>query len=324
MGQIHTALADYISPSLTFLSLPILLEQGKPVEDIFAGPILDHGFLDDAQLQQFDRKTELHTSDLIRIILGLPGVSAVKHITLTGSQARDQEWALDLNSQLTPRLQSLEPTVQAGNIKFYKGQILCELDFTQIQQTLSVFATSQSQSSTSQRPPAKSLDLPIPMGDYRELSDYESVQSEFPVAYGIGEIGLPASASLERKAQAKQLQAYLMVFDQLLANYFAQLDHVRDLFSLSITQIQTYFSQNIAHFPGGKEILQAAYTDYLNYSSADTALDLDRKNRFLDHLIAQYGETFTNHSLLYPNTLLSDPLLKRKADFARDSSQVSG
>ncbi|WP_299409868.1 hypothetical protein [Acaryochloris sp. IP29b_bin.148] len=323
MGQIHTALTDYISPSLPFLSLPTLLEQGKPVEDIFAGPILDHGFLDDAQLQQFERKTELHTSDLIRIILDLPGVNAVKHITLTGSQAKDQEWALDLNSQLTPRLHSLEPTVQAGNIKFYKGQILCELDFAQVQQTLSVLAPSQPQSSTSQRPPASSLDLPIPTGDYRELSDYVSVQSEFPVTYGIGEIGLPASASPERKAQAKQLQAYLMVFDQLLANYFAQLDHARDLFSLSNTQIQTYFSQSIAHFPGGNEILQATYKDYLNDSSAETAVDLDRKNRLLDHLIAQYGETFTNHSLLYPNTFLSDTLLKRKADFARDYRQIS-
>ena len=314
MEQIYTALANHISPSLPFLSLPTLLEQGKPVEDIFTGPILDHGFLDDNQVQKFDRKTELYTSDLIRIILDMPGVTAVKRITLSGSQANDQAWALNLNPQLTPRLQSLESA--AGSIKFYKGQILCELE-KQIKQPLA-------QPSTSQRLPASSLDLPIPTGNYRELSNYESVQSEFPVTYGIGEIGLPASASPERKAQAKQLQAYLMVFDQLLANYFAQLDHIKVLFSLDTTQILTYFSQSIAHFPGGKEVLKATYADYLKRSDAEKKVDQDRKNRLLEHLLAQYGETFTNHSLLYPtNPTLSDNFLKLKADFARDYRQVS-
>ncbi|MGD1951209.1 MAG: hypothetical protein ACFB14_16390 [Leptolyngbyaceae cyanobacterium] len=321
MGLIHKALADYISPSLPFLSLPVLLEQGKPVEDIFSGPALDYGFLDNDQLQQFGRKTELHTSDLIRIILDMPGVNAVKRITLSGSQAKLQEWALDLDPQLTPRLKSLEKTVQEENIQFYKGQILCELDVEQIQPAMSL-ATSQSSSIELSLPPDDSLNLSVPMGNYRELADYESVQSEFPLTYGIGEMGLPASASPERKAQAKQLQAYLMVFDQLLANYFAQLDHIRDLFSLDTAQIQTYFSQNIAHFPGAQEILQATYAQYLT-SSADATVELDRQSRLLDHLIAQYGETFTNSSLLYPNSPLSNTILDRKAAFAQDYRQVS-
>ncbi|MEM9903557.1 MAG: hypothetical protein AAF921_00840 [Cyanobacteria bacterium P01_D01_bin.44] len=314
MGQIHTALAYYISPFLPFLRLPALLARGTPVEDIFSGPMLDHGFLDDAQVQQFDRKTELYTSDLIRIILDIPGVTTVRHMTLTSQGTAPQEWALKLDSQLTPRLKSLGQTIQAGDIKFYKGQI---------EQPLATPTQSQTPPSSSQSSIPSNLDLPIPTGDYRELSNYTSVQSEFPLTYGIGEIGLPASALSERKAEAKQLQAYLMVFDQLLANYFAQLDHVRDLFSLNTDQIQTYFSQSIAHFPGGKEILQATYADHRKQASTDAKIDLDRKNRLLDHLIAQYGETFTNHSLLYPNQSSSDTLLKRKTDFARDYRQVS-
>ncbi|MEM1255797.1 MAG: hypothetical protein AAGI69_25440 [Cyanobacteria bacterium P01_H01_bin.21] len=321
MGLIHKSLADYISPSLPFLSLPVLLEQGKPVEDIFSGPALDHGFLDNDQLQQFDRKTELHASDLIRIILDMPGVNAVKRITLSGSQATLQEWVLDLDPQLTPRLKSLEKTVQEKNIQFYKGQILCELDVDQIQPAISL-AAPQSQSVALSLPPDDSLDLSVPMGNYRELADYESVQSEFPLTYGISEMGLPTSASPERKAQAKQLQAYLMVFDQLLANYFAQLDHIKDLFSLDTAQIRTYFSKNIAHFPGAQEILQATYAQYLA-SSADATVELDRQSRLLDHLIAQYGETFTNPSLLYPNSPLSNTTLDRKAAFAQDYRQVS-
>ena len=318
MGQIHMALAHHISPSLPFLSLQTLLDQGKPVEDIFAGPALDHGFIDDEQLQQFDRKTELHTSDLIHIILEMPEVKAVKRITLSSSQSIGQkEWALDLDPQLTPRLKSLRATVDASDITFYKGQIRCELNLARTERAIAP------KPPTPYMRPASPDDLTIPAGEYRELSDYESIQNEFPLAYGIGEIGLPPSASDERKAQAKQLQAYLMVFDQLLANYFAQLDYVKELFSLDTAQIKTYVAQSIAHIPGGSSILHEIYEQHLESLQESTAVALDRKNRVLEHLLAQYSETFTNYSLLYPNSELSDTILKCKADFARDYRQVS-
>ncbi|MBE7382950.1 MAG: hypothetical protein F6J95_016230 [Leptolyngbya sp. SIO1E4] len=319
MAQIHTALAQTISPSLPFLNLPALLDQGKPVEDIFAGPILEHGFIDDEQLQRFDRKSEIHTSDLIHVILDIPGIKTVKRITLSSRQSHEQDWALDLDPQLTPRLKSLQPMVDAGDIKFYKGQILCDLDLTRIERAVAQLSASQPNPSA----PLPLQNLTIPTGEYRELVDYESIQNEFPLAYGIGDVGLPASANAERKAQAKQLQAYLMVFDQLLANYFAQLDHVKDLFSLDATQIKTYFAQSIQHFPGGSHLLQTAYAQHLETSQEDTPVALDRKNRLLEHLIAQYSETLTNHALLYFNSDLSETTLKYKADFAKDYRQVS-
>ena len=56
--------------------------------------------------------------------------------------------------------------------------------------------------------------------------------------------------SAQRKAQAKQLRAYLVFYEQLLINYVNQLAHVKDLFSLSQNvfidgwdiPIPTYFS----------------------------------------------------------------------------------
>ena len=311
MARLYTALEREISPSLEFLSLTELLNQGVPVEDIFAGPQLEHGFIDDEQLQKFQRKSELHTSDLIHIMLEMAGVEAVRSITIASDRSPTPEiWALDLDPQLTPSLKSINQAVESGDIKFYKGQINCPLDSVKkVEAAKSAFFPKQ--------------DIPIPTGDYRELADYETLQNEFPLTYGIGDIGLPASAKAARKAQAKQLQAYLMVFDQLLANYFAQLDHVRELFSLSNREMKTYFAQSIDHFPGAKEILKESYWSYLEGSSASEAEELDRKNRFLDHLIAQYGETFTDYSLLYPDSELSAAIANHKIDFALDYRQVS-
>jgi hypothetical protein len=54
---------------------------------------------------------------------------------------------------------------------------------------------------------------------------------------------LVESAPLERKAQAMQLKAYLMFYDQLLANHFAQLAEVGRLFSFHDATPDSYFSQ---------------------------------------------------------------------------------
>ena len=310
--RLHGALGHHISPPVLFSSLPALLERGKPVEEIFDGPTLHHGFIDDADL--LERTTELHTSDLIRILLDMPDVKTVRWLTLSGNLASAQQWALDLDPQLTPRLKSLQGAIAAGDIQLYKGQIPCSLD----PQRLSNPTNAPQRSPTSM----PTQDLAIPTGEYRQLATYETIQNEFPLAYGIGEIGLPASVSAERKAQSKQLQAYLMAFDQLLANYFAQLDRLKDLFSLSHTQIQTYFFQSIEHFPGARDILQASYREHLENLLESDAVARDRKNRFLDHLLARYGETFTDYSLLYPDATLSNEFLKRKADFARDYRQI--
>jgi uncharacterized protein len=46
---------------------------------------------------------------------------------------------------------------------------------------------------------------------------------------------LPESAGAARKSQAKQLKAYLLFFEQALANYFAQLSNVGALLSAKTT-----------------------------------------------------------------------------------------
>ena len=50
------------------------------------------------------------------------------------------------------------------------------------------------------------------------------------------------AASAKRRAQAKQLKAYLLFFEQMLVNYLEQLAHVKDLFAVDDTVTHSYFS----------------------------------------------------------------------------------
>ncbi|NEO35622.1 MAG: hypothetical protein F6J90_04530 [Moorea sp. SIOASIH] len=304
MAQIYLCLDNFISPNLQFFTLKELLNQGKKPEAIFDGVPLEHGFIDDEKLDSFIKKDQLHTSDIIRIILDIPGIKTVRIITISSDKSSEsEEWALALDPNLTPQLKDIDGLT--SNITFYKGQIPCNPNLAKAKTNLE----SLQQKNTQTPSTTQTKDIPIPVGQYRELSDYESIQNDFPATYGIGEIGLPASASPKRKAQAKQLQAYLMFFDQLLANYFAQLEHTKDLFYFQTKNKTTYFYQELYSIPGAPEIL-----NFEQNSPEDQWNDIDkiRKNRFLDHLMAQFCEKFTDYSLLFYDLILKEKLIDDK------------
>ena len=61
--------------------------------------------------------------------------------------------------------------------------------------------------------------------------------------YGINAYGLPQDAPRARQGQAKQLKGYLLAFEQLMADFFAQLAQVKNLYSVSQSLRHTYFFQ---------------------------------------------------------------------------------
>jgi len=63
-------------------------------------------------------------------------------------------------------------------------------------------------------------------------SDYYSFQNHFPNCYGINEKGVPPQSSPQHKAKIRQLKAYLLIYDFLLANALLQVEHAADLLRL--------------------------------------------------------------------------------------------
>ncbi|MFO1430280.1 MAG: hypothetical protein U1F76_09090 [Candidatus Competibacteraceae bacterium] len=96
-------IAAYISPLIPFYTLSQALAAGKPIDEIFDGPRLEHGFIDTDALRRMERRTALHTSDLIHEIMDVGGVRAVKDITLV-AENRQEKWSLELDPKKTPRL----------------------------------------------------------------------------------------------------------------------------------------------------------------------------------------------------------------------------
>ncbi len=57
-------ISAYLSPTVCFYTLEQCLAQGKAIDEIFDGPLLNHGFIDTQELLQLKRKKNLYVSEI--------------------------------------------------------------------------------------------------------------------------------------------------------------------------------------------------------------------------------------------------------------------
>ena len=163
-----------------------------------------------------------------------------------------------------------------------------------------IFKTLKDQQTLQNIAPPSNPVLPFPAGNYLDVENYYSIQNDFPQTYGISYIGLPSTATEERKAQAKQLKAFLLFFEQLLANYLSQLGHIKQLFSIDAGINETYFWQPLTGVPGVEPLLKSSYATAIPdlLKKLENTSSGNRRNNFLDHLLGQFGEDFTDYCFI--------------------------
>lgn len=310
--------SDILSEGDQLILADLEREQCSPTEEIFEGPLLNHGFIDNRELDEAGRRKVIHVSDLIQIIMDVPGVKAVRDIQIAnlpqdnedGSiKTKSVKWCLKLayDENYVPRLNS-----DRSRFTFYKDQLPFRASSLDVDEIMAELRSAE-------RPqkfyPSGPYDIAPPKGEYKNPGEYYTIQNEFPLVYGIGEEGVPTrndqsiSSDLPTEIDVLQLKGYLMHFDQLLANYLAQLAHVKDLFSMNPQKDEfgnfvigrTYYTQPLKNIvPDSLKLYvdEAGHTADLNAIAESPEQFQDRRNRFLDHLIARFSEQFTDYALL--------------------------
>ncbi len=298
LAEAYDLIDQYLSPDLRFRTLKELLDAGTPVEEIFEGPALDQGFLESAEVDATELRKVVYASDLVNLIADIEGVKAVRNFRMSrydaeGRQSGPSEpWELRISAGHAPRFYSL-----ATKFLVFKNGLTFLPDQTELDEVLQVIRGKRS------RPKLYGLenDLEVPRGVHRELDDYLPVQHQLPRNYGVGPEGLPASAGVARLSLAKQLRAYLLFFEQLLVNYLAQLAHVKELFAVDDTVDRSVFSRLIgdALLPGVEAELYRGMDPARLQALLETEPRwLDRRNRFLDHLLSRFAESFADYSVM--------------------------
>jgi hypothetical protein len=387
-AKIYYDLQAFLSPTVHFCSKETLLNQGKAVEDIFNGPALLHGFIEDAELNRCSRQKVIRVSNLVSLLQKLPGVEAVRTISIMGVSnillvSADTEITYDClkqhivlqknNDQITvywlnngaqvnetlqlfpEEITSLpefppesQPVVKLSGLAheslIHKIKSICGLptdgfvvsesltvdpdksfrlgalsmqlkhisfisqkgsDYPIDEKMVELHLNSLRWKAISSEKHAKH-DMPVPIGRDRQLANYISIQKDLPAYYGV-KATLPDSAGTLKIAQARQLKAYFLIFDQILADYCAQLDQAKELLAVGATQTssQTLFHQAVTEVSELDKLLKAPLTPQ-TYLSALTKIkdekdrlrELQHKNRLLDHLLARYYEEFAGDAML--------------------------
>lgn len=328
-AEIFYRLSQLIAPDVKFYSLAEMRERYRKrgrsseelfTDEIFQGPLLDHGFIDDEELDQLQRRCELRASDIIAEIMSVPGVVAVRSTRLLGFidelPPTQAEWQLELSADRM-RVPVFEP--KRARFIFYKRGLPY---YANEKASTALFAARRA-ADRDARLTLRPQRILAPIGAVRGLAKYFPAQNELPKTYCVGEVRVARSETPLRRAQAKQLKAYLMLFEQLFANFLAQLEGANELLSFRglAEPDKTYFTQPVAvtdpqsvwllgddlygaegedpKRPDLPELVKAELEKVLE-RIIEPRLDdaLGRRLRFLAHLAARFDESLSDYSAL--------------------------
>jgi len=363
IAEILFSIQSFIAPYVKFYSLrEMLMGKGKKVDEVYTGPLLEQGFIDDDELNTSTIQQEIYISEILKKITGNKKVKSVNKFTvhLDGKEDISSKMAIKI-----PFERVLKVDVTKSNILLYHKGIPLRLDAKNVKRWTDEIINAR----IFKRPYLTEEEIGLRTGRFRNLAHYTSIQNDFPLIYGIGQEGLAKNATQERKNQAKQLKAYLLFFDQFFANYLAQLNHAKHIMAVQKGNNDDALSQvpqKVADFhelikkPGiwggvqnpdndlqfkiqrkylggnwnkrsdkvehKKASLETLYKDYLNKFLAISRDYTTQKNNILDHLLARFSENFASRALQLYNTCrrqCAEEFVADKTYFLEDYIEIS-
>ncbi len=316
-GDIYYFIQEFLTPTINFYSFKEMYDdKKKSCEEIFEGPVLCNGFIDDTELDKAQLRKEIYVSDLWQIIMDVCGVAGIKSLTIKKcstngddvvvTETTNKQWCLKVDAYHKPKL-----SVNCSKIYFQKEFDCIYADARKVEERILLQKKLHAPVKKSNKKPL------LNAGSDRNLEEYFTIQNEFPFTYKLAEGQIIENDSLLRKAQVNQLKGYLMLFDELLANYLMQLARVKDLLSVSQPEEYSYFYQTLYNIPGVPDLIQAfvnrdnkkiewqqftaaadnGYIKQLHQIIETPTKQKQRKEIFLNHLLARFGESFSDYVL---------------------------
>ncbi|KAA1248051.1 hypothetical protein [Aquimarina sp. RZ0] len=335
-AKIQFEIEQYFSPSLPTYTLKELLDKGWTTDQIFDGPVLTNGFITNEDLDNTNLRKEVRLSDLINIIMKIEGISLIEEISMDNcppdkedepsdcvppKTAKSDPWIICIEENHKPAI------CDKSTWKYKKGFLPVGIDTEKSADYLSELeaAFKSSQKKTYE-------DLPMPVGSFTGITQYQTMQHELPENYGVSTYGLSDKVSELRKAQAKQLQGYLLFFDQILSVYFAHLGQIKSLLS-GDNNLKRFYVLKAVNDIDNIETLVSDTSIYENDPTIPLALNIDgttlslindledfntRRNLLLDHLLSRFAEVFEDYtSVMYKlfGKNVDDDIIKTKNNF---------
>ncbi|MDP4262878.1 MAG: hypothetical protein Q8941_10130 [Bacteroidota bacterium] len=320
----------YLSPLPASYSEEELRGLGYTSDLIYNGPLLNNGFLLDKSLIPPSGDTVLFASDIIHAmtgdtqgdfsgdtykILSFSFSACLNNYIIAGPSSNSL--TLSNSERYRPRFSVLKSDIRLfreGSVKeivYDKDKVVNDFMTGSVRSIKRIKLTHEKK---------------VVLDHTGTISDnsYYSIQHDFPVAYGIGKGTISLSASADRMAKSRQLKAYLLFFEQILADQENQINNLPQILSLDPDLSSMAPSQPLYTIPDIAPLLVAylgsgmSFEDFMNdpsnayVTSIRNAMEspdlfFQRRNRFLDHLLARFGEDLSSYTTLMLSRLFTDP-----------------
>lgn len=300
LAELYFKASQLIASSIPFYSYEQMLNRGKNLEDVFTGPLTPHVYVEEEQLD--NERESVTDSEMIEVINGIEGVRRVDRLWFQ-DESNEVVYSVprDPFSGTVPRLRFPSSDDEVG-FRLRRRDREYQIPSREITWG---FHRRNAEYLSRRRNRQDFAELyTVPKGSFRDISTYYSIQNQFPNVYGINRFGLPFSAAPKRKAQAANLKAYLLFFEQVIGNFQELLQQVPTLFSMDQELRQSYFHHALSN--ENVPDVDGLYVDEPPLAAAKTARILesydrfgDRRNRVLDYLLGLYGEQFIPDPFLH-------------------------
>jgi uncharacterized protein len=324
-------IAQVLAPPVPNHDLASLLARGITLAEAFDGPLLENGFIDDADLRATALPNEIRLSDVIGVAMDVPGLRSVRTLTVNPLERVDEAdetatdtdptevvadaveptniWRIPVRPGRLPRL-----SLNQGRLVFSKrglpvqGWNMADMP-TDVRQRLERL---REDARIAVETPAGTAVPPLALGRKRPLAQWESFQRDFPALYGIGEARLGGRPDPQRQALVLQLKGWLLFFDQLMADQLALLAVAQQRLSVAPAALQAVALRFGAASTVRPHVLASqvvsSIIDYPKLYPPDVdaqaladavesrAEAAERQQRLLDHLLARVAEDFADYS----------------------------
>ena len=350
---------ELLSPRINFYNISQLLKKGKTIDQIFTGPLLNQGFIDEEELIALKKKSKIYITDLLkRATMGAAINGALSfELFVEGEKFSSNDVVLPVVVD-----RSLFFDIEQSKITLLYNRVPINIDWEKVKFFL--------EETKGHRALTKSYwqdeEIFVLKGEYRNLKNYYSIQHDFPLLYNVGHEGCTPSETPENHAKAKQLKGFLMFFDQIFANYFGQLANIRHMMAfyglswcnpegrlpLEVPRMESIVKRPTSDKNPGDDLefviqrkylnlrdtvslskdevvsneTMRVYLEYVNKVLDNDVQILQKRSKMLDHLLAYFSERFLTNALgIYTNDeqMQLKDLIEKKAFFLKNYAELS-
>lgn len=268
IANILFEIQDFLVPYINNHTLSeMLIEKDYSVEEIYSGPLLEHGFIDDEELEKSHIKQSFDTSEVIEIIIKNNEIRNLLSLNIFLGEENTP-----INFSKISNDEAFKLNVQKCSITLYKNGSPINVNVERIFQVYKDLKMKRSIKNQSLSPE----DIAYNTGTYRNLSNYFSIQNDFPLIYGVGIEGAMKNSTNSTKSSVNQMKAFLLIFDQIFANYLFNLENAKLILSINSSKEKNYLAQLPDHVPYLENILK-----FLSYDKNDNDIEFKTQRELL-------------------------------------------